>query len=184
MSKLARKPIVIPKGVKVEFENNTVKLTGVKGVIEKLIPEPIKLIITSENIKVDMADKEETNTSLQGTITALLKNMLKGVAEGFKKDLELVGVGYKAELKNRELILNIGYTKPVVMNVPQGLNINIEKQTKISVAGVDKQLLGLWCAKVKSVRPPDAYKGKGIKFADEVLKLKPGKTAATAEAKT
>ena len=179
MSKLARKPIKIPPKVVIKSESNVLKIQGPKGTLEKAIPQGIEVVISSDSLKVTRKNDEKTVRMLHGMYTSLIINMLQGVTEGFKKELELVGVGYKADIKDKSLVFNIGFTKPVIMLLPSDINAKIEeKQTKLILTGIDKDKVGLYAAKIRAIKPPDAYKGKGIKFTGEVLKLKPGKSAA------
>lgn len=181
MSKLARKPLKLPSNVTAKLESNVIKIQGPKGTLERTVPQDLEISITVDGVLVKRKNDEKPVRMLHGTYTALIKNMIKGVSEGFKKELELVGIGYKADVKNNNLILNVGFTSPVIVNLPPDLNIKVEeKQTKLVLSGIDKDKVGLYAMKIRSIRPPDAYKGKGIKFVDEVLKLKPGKSAAGA----
>ncbi|MGB9735239.1 MAG: 50S ribosomal protein L6 [bacterium] len=181
MSKLARKPLKLPPKVTAKLESNVIKIQGPKGMLQRDIPKELEINITAEGILVKRKNDEKPVRMLQGTYTSLINNMIKGVTEGFKKELELVGVGYKADIKNNNLILNVGYTNPVTVVIPPDLSIKVEeKQTRLVLTGMDKDKVGLYAMKIRNIRPPDAYKGKGIKFVDEVLKLKPGKSAAGA----
>jgi large subunit ribosomal protein L6 len=183
MSKLARKPLTIPPKVTVKLESGIIKIQGPKGTLEKPIPPEIEIAVNPDGIMVKRKGDEKAIKMLHGTYAALINNMIKGVTEGYKKELELVGVGYKADVKNNTLILNVGFTTPVTLNLPPDINVKVEeKQTKLILTGIDKEKVGLYAAKIIAVKPPDAYKGKGIKFAGEVLKLKPGKSAASATA--
>ncbi len=178
MTKLARKPIKFSPNVSVKLENNVLKIKGPKGTLEKPVPNGIAVTITSDSIAIARKSDEKSVKMLHGMYTSITNNMIKGVSEGFKKELLIVGVGYKAELKDKSLILNVGFTKPVVILIPPDINIKVEeKQTKLIVTGVDKERVGLYVAKIRAVKPPDVYKGKGIRFVNEVLTLKPGKSA-------
>ncbi len=181
MSKLARKPLKFPPGVTVKLESDKLKIHGPKGSLEKTIPEGVLIVVTPDSITVKRKNDEKTVKMLHGMYTSLIINMIKGVTDGFKKELELVGVGYKADVKDKSLILNVGFTKPVTMLLPADISAKVEeKQTKLILTGIDKDKVGLYAAKIKAIKPPDAYKGKGIKFVGEMLKLKPGKSAAGA----
>lgn len=180
MSKLARKLLKIPPKVTVKLDSDVLKIQGPKGTLEKHIPGEIEVVVSSDGIMVKRKSDEKTVKMLHGTYAALINNMLKGVTEGYKKELELVGVGYKADVKNNALILNVGFTTPVTLNLPSDISVKVEeKQTKLILSGIDKEKVGLYAAKIIAIKPPDAYKGKGIRFAGEVLKLKPGKSAAS-----
>jgi large subunit ribosomal protein L6 len=179
MSKLARKPIKFPPGLTVKLESDILKVKGPKGTLEKPVPAGIELKIASDSITVSRKNDEKPVRMLHGMYTSMISNMLKGVTEGFKKELELVGVGYKADVKDKSLVLNVGFTVPVVIPIPGTIGIKVEdKQTKVIITGLDKDGVGLLAAKIRAIKPPDSYKGKGIKFVNEVLKLKPGKSAA------
>jgi large subunit ribosomal protein L6 len=181
MSKLARKPLTIPPKVTVKLESNVLKIQGPKGTLEKAVPQGIEVTISSDSLKVTRKNDEKTVRMLHGMYTSLIINMMQGVTDGFKKELELVGVGYKADIKDKSLVLNVGFTLPVTMLLPSDISAKVEdKQTKLILTGIDKDKIGLYAAKIRAIKPPDAYKGKGIKFAGEVLKLKPGKSAAGA----
>lgn len=181
MSKLARKPIIFPSGITVKVESNVLKIKGPKGTLEKPVPENIGLVIANNSILVSRKNDEQSVRMLHGTYASLINNMIKGVTEGFKKELEVVGVGYKADVKDKSLILNVGFTTPVIIAIPANINIKIEdKQTKVIITGIENDRIGLLAAKIRSIKPPDSYKGKGIKFVNEQLKLKPGKSAAGA----
>ena len=181
MSKLARKPIKFSSGITVKLESNMLKIKRSKGTLERHIPESIGLAITSDSILVSRKSDDKPVRMLHGMYASFITNMIKGVAEGFKKELELFGVGYKAEVKNRSLVLNVGFTKPVEVTIPEDIGIRVEdKQTKLIITGPDKDSVGLFAAKIRAIKPPDSYKGKGIRFVNEILKLKPGKSAASA----
>ncbi len=185
MSKLARKPLRIPPKVTVKLESNVLKIQGPKGTLEKAVPNGVIVTLAPESITVTRANDEKTVKMLHGMYTSFIINMLEGVTEGFKKELELVGVGYKADVKDKSLVLNVGFTLPVTMVLPPDISAKVEeKQTKVILTGIDKDKIGLYAAKIRAIKPPDAYKGKGIKFAGEVLTLKPGKSAAGASGST
>ncbi len=181
MSKLARKPLKIPAKVTVKLESNVLKIQGPKGTLEKAVPGGIGITLSPESITVTRSSDEKNVKMLHGMFTSFIINMLEGVTEGFKKELELVGVGYKADIKDKSLVLNVGFTLPVTMVLPPDISAKVEdKQTKLILTGIDKDKVGLYAAKIRAIKPPDAYKGKGIKFVGEVLILKPGKSAAGA----
>lgn len=181
MSKLARKPIKFPPGITVKLESDILKVKGPKGTLEKPVPAGIELKIASDSIVVSRKNDEKPVKMLHGMYASMISNMFKGVTEGYKKELELVGVGYKADVKDKSLVLNVGFTVPVVIPIPGNIGIKVEdKQTKVIITGLDKDGVGLLAAKIRDIKPPDPYKGKGIKFVNEVLKLKPGKSAAGA----
>lgn len=171
MSKIGRQPIIIPDGVMVEITNERITVTGPKGKTLRTLPKDIRVIKEKGALSV-----ESKNFPLWGTWRAHLANMVKGVTSGFEKILELRGVGYKVSLQGSILTFQIGFSHPVTVNVPEGLSCEV-KENKISIKGVDKERVGQFAASLRSLRPPDAYKGKGIRYENEVVKIKPGKKA-------
>ncbi len=183
MSRIGRKPVVIPKGVKVEVKNGAVKVTGAKGELSVAIHPDVTVEVKGEEVLVTRHADLKEQRSLHGLFRALIANMVTGVTTGFSRKLELVGVGYRAELKGKVLQLALGYSHPIVFRAPDSIKIEAPTQTNITVSGIDKQLVGLVAAKIRSLRPPEPYKGKGIKYEGEYIRRKAGKTAATAGAK-
>lgn len=183
MSKLARKPIKLPPNVTIKRNADVLTIKGPKGSLDRPVPGNIDLTITADSISVSRKNDSKPVKMLHGMFTAFIINMIKGVTEGFRKEMDLVGVGYKADVKDKVLVLNVGFTNPVRMPLPPDVTIKVEeKQTKLIITGIDKDSVGLYAAKIRAIKPPDSYKGKGIKFTDEVLVLKPGKSAAGAGA--
>ena len=183
MSRIGRKPVVIPKGVKVEIKNGAVKVTGAKGEFSAAIHPDVTVEVKGEEVLVTRHADLKEQRALHGLFRALIANMVTGVTTGFSRKLELVGVGYRAELKGKVLQLALGYSHPIVFRAPDSIKIEAPTQTNITVSGIDKQLVGLVAAKIRSLRPPEPYKGKGIKYEGEYIRRKAGKTAATAGAK-
>ena len=183
MSRIGRKPVRIPKGVKVEVKNGAVKVTGTKGELSAAIHPDVTVEVKGEEVLVTRHADLKEQRSLHGLFRALIANMVTGVTTGFSRKLELVGVGYRAELKGKVLQLALGYSHPIVFRPPDSIKIEAPTQTNITVSGIDKQLVGLVAAKIRSLRPPEPYKGKGIKYEGEYIRRKAGKTAATAGAK-
>ena len=183
MSRIGRKPVVIPKGVKVEIKNGAVKVTGAKGELSAAIHPDVTVEVKGEEVLVTRHADLKEQRALHGLFRALIANMVTGVTTGFSRKLELVGVGYRAELKGKVLQLALGYSHPIVFRAPDSIKIEAPTQTNITVSGIDKQLVGLVAAKIRSLRPPEPYKGKGIKYEGEYIRRKAGKTAATAGAK-
>ncbi len=183
MSRIGRKPVLIPKGVKVEVKNGAVKVTGAKGELSVAIHPDVTVEVKGEEVLVTRHADLKEQRSLHGLFRALIANMVTGVTTGFSRKLELVGVGYRAELKGKVLQLALGYSHPIVFRAPDSIKIEAPTQTNITVSGIDKQLVGLVAAKIRSLRPPEPYKGKGIKYEGEYIRRKAGKTAATAGAK-
>jgi len=183
VSRIGRKPVRIPKGVKVEVKNGAVKVTGAKGELTVAIHPDVTVEVKGEEVLVTRHADLKEQRSLHGLFRALIANMVTGVTTGFSRKLELVGVGYRAELKGKVLQLALGYSHSIVFRAPDSIKIEAPTQTNITVSGIDKQLVGLVAAKIRSLRPPEPYKGKGIKYEGEYIRRKAGKTAATAGAK-
>lgn len=175
MSRIGKQPITIPDGVEVKLDKNFLLIKGPKGELKRKIDKKIKLDISKDDIKVKSDD-----SALWGLYRSLINNMIQGVTSGFEKKLEIVGVGYKGEVKGNKLVMGLGYSHPVEMEIPKGLEIKVEKQI-IGVAGIDKELVGQFSANIKKQRKPDVYKGKGIRYYGEEIKLKPGKKAVGGE---
>jgi len=175
MSRIGRKPIQLPDNVDVKIEGRQVIVKGPKGQLSYILPDGIGISIENKTIVVTrVTDKQK---ALHGLARSLISNMVTGVSQGFTKSLQIYGIGYRAQISGNRLILNIGYSHPVEFELPEGIKATVdEKQTTITLYGIDKHLLGQVAAKLRGIRPPDPYKGKGIRYADEVLKLKPGKT--------
>lgn len=180
MSRIGRKPIPIPKAVQVSVAEGVVQVKGPKGALSQRLPSAIAVQVAGDQINVTRGSDEPDVRALHGLVRALLANALSGVTSGFRRQLDIVGVGFKAELKGpRELSLSLGFSHPVVYKAPEGVNISYDgKANRLTIEGIDKQKVGQVAAEIRGLRPPDAYKGKGIKYADEVLKLKAGKTGA------
>ena len=176
MSKIGKLPVSLPKEVKVLIEKKTVKVVGPKGELELSLPREIELAQEKEEVMVKVKSKSKNSKALHGTVRAHLSNMVKGVTEGWSKELEMVGTGYRSEVSGNELVLTVGFSHPVKMKIPEGLTIKSEK-TSIMVEGADKELVGEMAAKIRGIRPPEPYKGKGVKYKDEVVRRKPGKAA-------
>lgn len=185
MSKIGKKPILVPKGIEVKINPSvsgqaSISIKGPKGELKKDFNPMVSIKILDENIVVESGiDNGKESRANWGLARALIANMVKGVAEGFEKKLEFEGVGYKAAVKGSELELSLGYSHPILMKIPTGITVQVEKNT-IKLSGIDKELIGHFAAEIKSKRPPEPYKGKGIKYAGEVLIRKAGKKAATA----
>ncbi len=177
MSRIGKKPIPVPDGVKIELNDLVLTVSGPKGKLQKQLHPGVK--VTSEN-KVAVVTVDETMkgaNALHGLHRALIANMVTGVSRGFERALEIVGVGYRAELSGRAVTFHLGYSHPVVFQLPEGIEGKIEK-TKVTLGSIDKELLGLTAAKIRSFRAPEPYKGKGIKYAEEVIRRKAGKSGA------
>lgn len=176
MSRIGKKPIPIPGGVKVAFSGKTVAVEGPKGKLKREISDGIEVVIEADKILVNRGNTSKQTDALQGLTRTLVANMVEGVTKGFEKVLEINGVGYRAEVKGSMINLSLGYSHPVEYPLPQGIVAEVEKQTKITVKGIDKELVGATAAKIRSFRGPEPYKGKGIKYASERILRKAGKT--------
>ncbi|ACN98224.1 ribosomal protein L6 [Sulfurihydrogenibium azorense Az-Fu1] len=177
MSRIGKKPISIPKNVEVKVESdNTVIVKGPKGMLSYKFHPNMKIKVEDGQIIVERPNDESFNRALHGTTRALLNNMVKGVTEGFTEELEIVGIGYRGAVKGKTLELTLGYSHPVIYEIPEGIQITMEGTNIIKVSGIDKQKVGQVAAKIRSFREPDPYKGKGIRYKGEVIKLKAGKT--------
>ncbi len=175
MSRIGKLPVVIPSGVKISLDGNALTVTGPKGTLTQSLHQRMTIAVETEQIVVTSPAENKQDGALHGLTRALINNMIVGVTNGFQKDLEINGVGYRAEIKGKVLTLSLGYSHPVTYELPEGISIEVEKQTKLSVKGIDKQLVGSAAAKIRSYRKPEPYKGKGIKYADERILRKAGK---------
>lgn len=177
MSRIGRKPISIPQGVKVTLEGQTVQVNGPKGSLSHDVPPVLTVSLQDAQLLVLRTSDNRPVRALHGLTRALLANMVHGVTEGFERKLEIVGIGYRAQLQGKNLQLALGYSYPVAFPLPEGIQAEVEKQTLITLRGIDKALLGQTAAKLRDLRKPDPYKGKGVKYADEVIRRKVGKKA-------
>jgi large subunit ribosomal protein L6 len=178
MSRVGRRPIEIPKGVKVAVSDGKFTAEGPKGRVSQALLDGFPVSVESNVVTVGRSGDSGPERSKHGLMRALLANAVLGVSEGFSQGLEITGVGYKAELRGSEVHFALGYSHPVVFKVPEGIKIEIDKANKIMVTGADRQLLGQVCAEIRRLKPPDPYKGKGIKFTGEVIRRKVGKAGA------
>lgn len=177
MSRIGKKPITVPQGVTVTINDNEIKVKGPKGELGMSIHPNISVSYKDNVIEVTRPNDQKENRSLHGLTRALIQNMIKGVTEEYKKILDIVGVGYKAELKGNNLLLSMGYSHPIYFIPPAGIKLETPSPTQIVVSGIDKQLVGQVAAKIRSFRKPEPYKGKGIKYSTEIIRRKAGKTA-------
>ncbi len=177
MSRIGKKPIEIPKGVTVTLNGHNLKVKGPKGELEDNFHKNMKIEVKVNEIIVTRPNDLKENKALHGLTRALIQNMVQGVTEGYQKNLEIVGVGYRAEMKGTNLLMNIGYSHPIYFMPPEEINIQTPAPTQISVSGIDRQLVGMVASKIRSIRKPEPYKGKGIKYSDEQIQRKAGKTA-------
>jgi large subunit ribosomal protein L6 len=185
MSRIGKKPVPVASGVKVSVNDHLVKVEGPKGKLELNVHPAItvKLDDDKKNLVVTRPDDEKQSKALHGLTRALLNNMVVGVSEGYKKTLEIQGVGYKAEMKGKNLVLSVGYANTIPMAIPGNVTVQLEGTNKIHVSGADKQAVGEFAAQVRKLRKPEPYKGKGIRYEGEVVKIKAGKAFAGAGAK-
>lgn len=178
MSRIGKLPISIPDKVEVKLINREITVKGPKGKLEFPLPGKIGVSIENSELLVSRENDDREIKSLHGLSRSLIANMVKGVSEGFSRDLDINGVGYRAEAKGNELHLALGFSHPVVFQLPTGISAAVDaKKTKITLTGIDKQLLGNTAAKIRAFRPPEPYKGKGIKYSEEFIKRKEGKSA-------
>jgi len=176
MSRIGKKPIQIPKGVEVEIGTDHLEVKGPKGVLRTPVPSGIGFKLEDSWLKAERAGDELA--ALHGLARALAANAIRGVSSGFSRELDIIGVGYKAELKGKMVVFSLGYSHPIEFPIPEGINIAIEKQTHLVVSGADKYMVGQTAAKIRGLRPPDPYKQKGVRITGERLKKKAGKAGA------
>ena len=181
MSRVGRKPILIPKGVTVAVEGETVRVEGPKGKLSRMVPAGLTVSLQDSRLLVQRSSDHRTVRALHGLTRALLANMVQGVTEGFEKKLEIVGIGYRAQLQGRTLQLTLGYSHPVIFPLPEGIQAEVDKQTFVTIRGADKELVGQTAAKLRALRKSDPYKGKGIRYVGEMIRRKVGKKAAAAK---
>lgn len=175
MSRLANYPIKIPKGVEINLQGQNISVKGSQGALELNINPAIAVTKKEEDLQVSLREKEAENTAMEGTMHALIKNMIMGVTQGFECKLELVGVGYRAQVQGKSLSLTLGFSHPVLFKIPEDVKIETPSQTEILIKGCDKQKVGQVAADIRRYRPPEPYKGKGVKYADEIIIRKEGK---------
>jgi large subunit ribosomal protein L6 len=178
MSRIGKKAIPIPPGVKVVVEAPNVKVSGPKGNLSQTIDREVSLSVEKDEVVVHRPEDEKRGKALQGLTRSLIANMVKGVSQGFERILEINGVGYRAEVQGNALNFTLGYSHPIRFPIPEGIKAEVERQVRITLKGSDRNLLGMTAAKIRSLRPPEPYGGKGIKYAEEVIHRKAGKTAA------
>lgn len=176
MSRTGRKPIAVPQGVEIKYEGNLITVKGPKGQLERNIHPDMIVKIEDNVITIERPSDNKEHKAMHGTTRSLIANMVEGVSTGYQKNLEIVGVGYRAQKQGNKLVLNMGYSHPVEIEPPAGIEIDVPAATKISVKGADKELVGEIAAKIRAVREPEPYKGKGIKYENERIRRKAGKT--------
>ena len=175
MSRIGRQPIAVPAGVEVKIDGSTVTVKGPKGTLTRTVHNNMKVELNGAEVTVTRPDETNLNKSLHGLTRTLIANMVKGVTEGYSKELEINGVGYRAQKQGKDLVMNIGYSHQVTMSEIEGITIDVPAPNKIVISGPDKQKVGQFAAEVREKRPPEPYKGKGIKYVDEQIRRKEGK---------
>lgn len=178
MSRIGRKPITVPKGVTVSIDGSTVQVKGPKGELTQSFSPEMDIVLSEDTITVARPSDHPRLRSLHGLTRALIANMITGVSDGYRRALEIVGVGYKAEMIGNKLNLVVGYSHPILITPPDGIKFVVEKPTQIAVEGINKQLVGEIAAAIRGYRPPEPYKGKGVRYEGEKVRRKAGKTAA------
>jgi large subunit ribosomal protein L6 len=177
MSRIGKKPIPVPAGVKVAIADHSVKVEGPKGSLSQTVPSGLTVAVRDNQVVVARHGEDRTVRALHGLIRSLIANMVQGVKDGFERKLEIVGIGYRAQLQGKALQLALGYSHPIVFPLPDGITAEVERQVAITLRGADKALLGQTAAQLRALRKPDPYKGKGIKYAGEHIRRKVGKKA-------
>jgi large subunit ribosomal protein L6 len=178
MSRIGKKPITVPKGVTVNVRQGAVEVKGPKGTLTQRVPPGVNFELKDGTLQASLEHEGPLNAKFHGLARTLVANAVHGVVEGFKKELDIVGVGYRAEVKGKQVVFALGYSHPIVFDVPPGIDIAIDKQTHVTVTGIDRQLVGQVAANIRRMREPDPYKQKGVRYTGEVLKKKVGKTGA------
>jgi large subunit ribosomal protein L6 len=176
MSRVGKQPITVPDKTKITYSDRLLIVEGDKGKLSHTIHPAIDLSIKDGVMNVTMGTEDRTSRALQGLTRSLVANMIAGVSKGFERSLEINGIGYRAELSGKQLILHVGYSNPVAFDLPEGISATVEKNNNIKLSGIDKQKVGLAAAAIRRIRPPEPYKGKGIKYAEEHIQRKAGKT--------
>lgn len=176
MSRVGKKPIPIPDKIKINYTNRLLTVEGAKGKLSQNIHPAVDLNIENGIMHVTMFKADRSSRALQGLTRSLVANMITGVNQGFERGLEINGIGYRAELRGKQIILHVGFSNPVAFDLPEGISATVEKNNNIKLSGIDKQKVGLTAAAIRRIRPPEPYKGKGIKYAEEHIRRKAGKT--------
>ncbi|MDH3797384.1 MAG: 50S ribosomal protein L6 [Desulfobacterales bacterium] len=180
MSRVGKKPVVIPEKTKVSYENRVITVQGEKGTLTQAIHPAVDLKIEDGVLNVVPFVDKRTSRALQGLTRSLVANMIAGVNQGFERTLVIEGIGYRAETKGNAIVLNVGYSNPVQFDLPEGVSASVDRNTIIKLSSIDKEKLGRTAAAIRKIRPPEPYKGKGIKYADERIRRKAGKAGVTA----
>jgi large subunit ribosomal protein L6 len=176
MSRVGKNPINLPEGVEVKIQGNLIAVKGPKGELKWSFPSQLKVSLQDRRIVVERPSDTRQMRALHGTTRSIIANMITGVSSGYQKILEIVGIGYRAQVQGNKIIFSLGYSHPVEFLLPEGISAQVDsRQTQLTIRGIDKQLVGQVAADIRALRPPDIYKGKGIRYAGEQIKLKPGK---------
>lgn len=175
MSRVGKKPISIPEKIKASYQQRVVTIQGANGTLTQQIHPKIDLRIDGQTITVGMRDNNRKTAALQGMTRSLISNMVEGVSKGFERVLEINGIGYRAEARGKSIVFNLGFSHPVDFPLPEGISATVDKNNTLKLAGIDKQLIGQTAARIRQLRPPEPYKGKGIKYAEEYIQRKAGK---------
>ena len=183
MSRIGKLPVTIPNGVKIAVETSAIKLEGPKGKLQAVIPPGVQVKVEGNVVRVERDNELRKVRALHGLTRKLIANITLGVSQGFSRVLDINGVGYRAGVKGQEIHMTLGYSHPVVFPLPPGVTASVERQITITLSGADRQLLGETASKIRSLRPPEPYKGKGIKYREEFIKRKAGKAVGSAAAK-
>ncbi|HAC65607.1 MAG TPA: 50S ribosomal protein L6 [Cyanothece sp. UBA12306] len=176
MSRIGKRPIPIPNKVNIEIQGQHIAVKGPKGSLELTLPSKVKLVQDNETLLVQREDDSRIARERHGLSRTLVSNMVEGVSKGFEKRLSIQGVGYRAQAQGSKLTLNVGYSKPVEVSMPQGIQVAVENNTQVIVSGIDKEIVGNIAAQIRAIRPPEPYKGKGIRYLGEFVRRKAGKT--------
>ena len=176
MSRIGRKPIILPEGAKFDLQDGEIIVSGPNGVLKRDLLAGLALDVTGNTILVSRLNEDLKTKAFHGLMRTLINNMVEGVSKGFEKKLEIIGIGYRAEMQGNIIIFYLGYSHPINFSLPDGITAQVEKQTQVTIRGFDKELVGGTAAKIRMLRKPDVYKNKGIKYAGEILRKKAGKT--------
>ena len=177
MSRIGKKPITLPQGVTLTVDGQLVEVKGPKGTLSMTVHPNMTVKIDESNVTVERPSETKQDKSLHGTTRALLQNMVVGVSEGYSKKLQMVGVGYRSAVQGNKIVVSAGYSQPVELEIPKGLTVDVVKNTEITITGIEKQLVGEFAANIRAIRKPEPYLGKGIRYVDEYVRRKEGKTA-------
>lgn len=177
MSRVGKNPVSIPSGVTVTVADGSVKVKGPKGELSQALVHGITAAVEDGSVVLSRPDESKQSRASHGLVRALVNNMVTGVSQGFEKKLEVIGVGYRADVKGSQLVMNLGYSHPINYDIPKGVAVAVDKQNVITIQGIDKQQVGQVAAEVRAFRSPDSYKGKGVRYQGEYIRLKTGKSA-------